>query len=280
MNEIGIMQGRLSIPASKVQSFPWHSWQEEFDRARVCKLNSIEWLFDAEDYEQNPIWLEDGRQKIAQLITERGVQVRSVCATYFMAYPFCRVPNENRLQSINVLNLLIPRAAALGISVILLPVLEENELRTANEKQQLLDSLQEPLVLADQYNIKLCLETELPAEEYRKLIMDGGSRSLGIYYDVGNATARGYSVDSDIRMLGPNLWGIHIKDRRRGGPSVPLGQGAAEFQAMFEALIDVEYSGSLIMETPVGLDPLASACSNLNFIERHRAMSLVEKSSH
>lgn len=279
MNEIGVMQGRLSSSATKVQGFPWTSWKEEFDHARACKFNAIEWLFDADDYEQNPIWEELGREKISELISETGVYVRSLCATYFMAHPFFRVPEEKRRLSVNILNSLIPRAASLGISVILLPVLEESEIRTDVEKLQLLDSLQEPLALAEKNHVRLGLETELPAHEYRNLVAQGRHRSLGAYYDAGNATAKGYDVAADIHLLNPYLCGVHIKDRKRGGPSLPLGQGDTNFCSLFDALVEVNYTDPLILETPVGDDPIANATSNLEFIEQSLVATKLNRSS-
>ena len=41
-NRIGFMQGRLSpIPKGRIQSFPWETWQEEFETAsRVSQKKS------------------------------------------------------------------------------------------------------------------------------------------------------------------------------------------------------------------------------------------------
>ena len=70
MNQIGIMQGRLSPPvAGRLQAFPWKSWEEEFDHARLCGFDTIEWLFQADRHEENPIWIGTGREKIRRLQT-------------------------------------------------------------------------------------------------------------------------------------------------------------------------------------------------------------------
>src|SRR6266404_9886388 len=103
-----------------MQAFPWKSWEEEFCYARACGFDIIEWLFEADDYQQNLIWTKTGLQKIRREIVASGVQVRSVCADYFMAHPFYRVTEKERIQSVTVLKKLIIRAARLGIGVILL----------------------------------------------------------------------------------------------------------------------------------------------------------------
>lgn len=267
MNEIGIVQGRLSPPVERrLQAFPWNSWEKEFAHARECGFDAIEWLFEAEDYEQNPLWTEAGVEKIQSLAEETSVVVRSVCADYFLVHPFFRVGESERQHSVAVLNQLISRAAQLGIKVILLPVLEISELRNEREKIQLQESLREPLDRAATHEIRLGLETELPATEYRELIEQGSHPALGIYYDVGNATAKGYDSAADVRELQPFLCGVHIKDRKRNGPSVLLGQGDADFDGFFETLAEVRFTGPLIQQTALADDYLAVAKSHLKFV--------------
>jgi hexulose-6-phosphate isomerase len=268
VNEIGITQGRLSPPVpGRLQAFPWSSWEEEFSRARGCGFDIVEWLFEAERYEQNPICTATGLAKIRRQIAATGVQLRSVCASYFMTYPFFRVSEQERARSISVLNDLIRRAAALDVRTILLPVLEASEIRTGLEKVQLLDALSEPLSLAATHGIRLGLETELPASEYRDLVERGNHPALGVYYDAGNAAARGYDIAADLFTLSPFLCGVHIKDRKRGGPNVSLGQGDADFVGFFRVLAEVGYTGPLVLETASGEDYLSIASGHLKFVK-------------
>ena len=262
------MQGRLSPPVpGRPQAFPWSSWEEEFSRARACGFDIVEWLFEAERYEQNPIWAETGLATIRRQIAATGVHLRSVCASYFMTHPFFRVSEQERAQSVAVLTGLVARAATVGIRTILLPVLEASEIRTDLEKVQLLDSLAEPLTLAKAHGIRLGLETELPASEYRDLVERGNHPALGVYYDAGNASAMGYDIAADIRILKSFLCGVHVKDRRRGGPNVLLGQGDAEFVDFFRVLGEVGYAGPLILETASGADYLSIASRHLKFVK-------------
>jgi len=270
LNEISIMQGRLSPPVpGRLQAFPWLSWEQEFHHASVCKFDAIEWLFEDDGYEQNPIWTETGLKRIRRHIATTGIQLRSLCADYFMAHPFFRVSEQERAHSVDVLNKLIVQATKVGIRTILLPVLEAAEIRTDLEKVQLLDSLLEPLPLAAAHDIRLGLETELPAPEYRALVEQGDHSALGIYYDTGNAAAKGYDIAADIHTLGPFLCGVHIKDRKRNGPSVLLGEGDVSFVAFFQALADVGYTGPLVLQTAFGEDYLDVARTHMKFVKDH-----------
>lgn len=270
MNEIGIMQGRLSpaVPG-RLQAFPWSTWEKEFCHAATCGFEVIEWLFEADRYEQNPIWTQDGVQRIRQKMATTGIRLRSLCADYFMVHPFFRVSEPERTQSIAVLNRLILQSAGVGIKTILLPVLEGAGIRADTEKIQLLDALCEPLSLAIRHGIRLGLETELPAAEYRALVERGNHPALGVYFDTGNAVAKGYDIAADIRMLGPFLCGVHIKDRTRGGPSVLLGQGDADFTSFFQAMGETAYIGPLVLETPSGNDFLAVAGTHLKYVREY-----------
>ena len=267
MYSIGIMQGRLSSPVpGQPQAFPWDCWEEEFQRARACGFDTIEWLFEAEEYERNPLWDEAGLEKIRRQILLTEVRVSSVCAHYFMLHPFFRVSAQERKQSIAVLNRLVGQAEIVGIDTILLPVLETAEIRTDAEATQLLDSLREPLALAKEHGIRLGLETELPAAQFLALIEAANHPNLGIYYDTGNATAKGYDIAADIQVLKPWLYGIHIKDRRRGASSTFLGQGDTPFAAFFETLAKIGYTGSLVLETPSGEDAVNIGETHREFI--------------
>ena len=84
-------------------------------------------------------------------------------------------------------------------------MLEVSELRTAEERDHLLGSLQRPLEVAAQLGVTLGLETELPQQQYLDIVQFKPHRNLGIYYDVGNATAAGYNPHPTFAPLG-DIW--------------------------------------------------------------------------
>jgi hexulose-6-phosphate isomerase len=231
-------------------------------------FEAIEWVFEAERWRENPIRHEEGRQLIQQRMATTGVRVLSVCADYFMAHPFVRVSPSAQARSVAVLLELIRQAHAIGASTILLPVLETSEIRTAAECGDLIACLREPLALARSLAVRIGLETELPARDYVDLVERIGEASAAVYYDVGNAAAKGYDVAADLRWIRHRLCGVHVKDRLRGGRSVPLGQGVVDFPACVEALAGIGYDGLLVLQTAFGDDYLRDAAANLRFV-RH-----------
>jgi len=267
MNKIGIMQGRLSPPVDiRLQAFPWSSWQAEFTHARDCQIELIEWLFEADDYTNNPIWIEEGILAIQKQIQASGTQVLTCCADYFMPHPFFRVSEQERIESMRILEQLICNTARVGVKTILLPVLEICEIRTPDEKDQLLESLRQPLKIAEQEGVVLGLETELPAAEYLSLVDESGSPSIGVYYDTGNNAAQGHDIRADARLLAPRMVGIHVKDRKHGGSSVLLGEGDADFDGFFQVMRASGYSNPVIMQTAFGTDYLGIARRHQEFV--------------
>jgi L-ribulose-5-phosphate 3-epimerase len=264
---VGIMQGRLSAPPrDRIQAFPWSSWEGEFNHARDCGFSSIEWLFEAENYEQNPVWTESGRELVRNASSVSQVPVRSLCADYFMEHPFFRVPAYEAARSVTVLETLVDAAAALGISTILIPVLEKAEVRTHTEEGELLRCLEHPLDLAAERGVRLALETELPAARYGEMVERADHPALGVYYDTGNAAAKGFDAARDLRALAPLLAGVHLKDRTPGGPTVPLGTGSVNFDEVFAVLRNSGFSGPMIIQSTSGDDYVGCARAHLEFV--------------
>src|SRR5258705_10037546 len=118
---IGVMQGRLSPrPAGKLQEFPWPSYADEFPKAARLGLHSIEWIFEAARFEDNPLWTELGREEIRELVAESGVRVQSICADYFMLQRLAGEGSAQLAQNRDLLADLIVAASAVGADRILI----------------------------------------------------------------------------------------------------------------------------------------------------------------
>ncbi|TGE35389.1 sugar phosphate isomerase/epimerase [Desulfosporosinus fructosivorans] len=267
MSFIGIMQGRLSPrPFPRLQAFPWASWEQEFWLAKECKLDSIEWLFESEKYQENPVWSLEGRAKIASLVKQTGVSVQTLCADYFMDHPFFRVPDQERRASIEILQELIEKASKIGIKAILIPVLEVSEIRSIEDRDCLVLALGECVQQAKEFNVKLGLETELPGQEYFNLIRSFNSDYIGAYYDAGNTAYCGFNMREDMEILKEVLVGVHIKDRKKGGESVPIGTGDANFLEGIPFLKKQGFRGGFILQHYFEEDQIEAAKQSLKFV--------------
>lgn len=255
------MQGRLlPRPYLKLKAFPHTLWRDEFYLAANLGMSCIEWVFEADRYEDNPIWDNDGRKEICDLVNKTGVQVPSLCADYFLTNPLHRDANGTSLK---VFKKLVQKASQIGISLILIPVLEEAELKSIEEKKLLIAAINSCDDLLKKHKIKIGLETELSAQEYSELVKAFNNKSIGAYYDSGNLACKGYNMKQDIEVLFPILFGVHIKDRPFSGTSVYIGSGDANFKEGIPLLCKKGYNKPLIFESFYENDPIGTMKQNI-----------------
>ena len=269
MNSIGIIQGRLSKrPYPKLQEFPFETWEQEFKYASEIGFEFIEWIFEENRYQENPIWTSSGRKQINQIIKNSGVKVESLCADYFLEKPFFRRCGYSLEENTDMLKELIKKASEIGVETILLPVLEGAEIRNKEEKDILYEAISNCIETLEKNNMKLGFETELIAQEYLNLAKMFGNKNIGIYYDAGNCTSKGYDMKEDMEILKDHLINVHVKDRKINGPSVLLGTGDTNFKEGIPYLIKNGFKGSFVLQTYYEDDYKNVAKYNRNYIEK------------
>src|SRR5437764_4736663 len=135
---VGIMQGRLVPPSGdQIQAFPAGNWRDEFPAARAAGLDSIEWIYDAENDAMNPLVNDDGIAEMRALSSEHGIDVVSLCADYFMAEPLLRGTPDERSMRLTKLDWLLDRCARAGIQHIVLPFVDNSKLETDSDLDDL-----------------------------------------------------------------------------------------------------------------------------------------------
>lgn len=266
---IGVMQGRLSPrPAGKLQEFPRRGYAAEFPKAARLGLHSIEWIFEAPGFEENPLWSTRGRAEIRQLIDDSGVKVQSVCADYFMVHRLAGDGEAAVARNCAVLAHLIAAAREIGADRMLIPLLESSAVDTAELEREVVSSLRRVAPVAEQHGVTLGLEMEIAGTEYARLVESVGSSHVRAYYDTGNSTAQGFDVADDVMPLLPWLHAVHIKDRVRGGGSKPLGTGDTNFQGFFPCLLRAGFRGDFVLQHYFDEHPELEAERSLSFVEQ------------
>ena len=270
MNPIGIMQGRLSPPVDgKIQAFPWNTWEDEFREASAIGFSEIEFIFEVPNWENNPLLTGNGIKKMKKLTGETGVKVNYICADYYMERPFFRVVEKERKQSVAILIDLLKQCARIGISGVEVPLVDNSRIETREEAQLLIKSLRECLPVAEAGNIKLPLETSLPPSDFKALLEEINHNLVKANYDTGNSASLGFDPQEEIQKLGPWIDNVHIKDRIRGGCTVPLGKGNTDFNTVFEELNRIGYKGAFILQTARGENDVKVAKKYLDYTRRY-----------
>jgi hexulose-6-phosphate isomerase len=262
------MQGRLSPPVGEaIQAFPADRWREEFSAAHQAGLHHIEWIFDLEDL-ANPIASPSGLAEMQALSARSGVKVNSLCADYFMSHPLLRGSEQERASRAEKLAWLIARCAAAGIGHIVLPFVDRSKIETPTERDHLLRLLRSLSPLLSQHGVELHLETDLPPGPFAALLRDIDCPLVKINHDLGNSASLGFDLDAEFAAYGPHIGSIHIKDRVKGGTTVPLGRGHVDFSAFVRLVDEIDYQGDFILQVARDRpgDEISWAVHNLDFL--------------
>ena len=269
-NPVGIMQGRLSPQiGDRIQAFPRDTWPQEFERAAGIGFDEIEFIFEADNFQDNPLYTTPGLKEIEKQCRATGVKVSYVCADYFMEQPFIRVAEADRKASVEVLKELIKKCASIGVKGIEIPMVDNARLETTSEKELFVECLRECLPTAETAGVRLGLETSLAPGDFKNLLERIDHPLVEANYDTGNSASLGYDPDEEIATIGGWVHNIHIKDRMLGGGTVPLGQGNTEFPRIFQALAGIPYRGSFILQTARKRDDLKAAREYLAFVRQY-----------
>lgn len=273
-NQIGIMSGRLSASFNKkIQSFPINTWKSEFEKASSCGFEVIEWVFDS--IEKNPILDDDGIKEIKFLSEENQIQVKSVCADFFMDNHLFNVSEFNLERNLQILTNLIINCQKLDIKILEIPFLESSSINNQNYQNQVISNLQKILPLAHDNDVKLTLETDLNPKSFRDLLLHFNHENIAANYDIGNSTSNGFEIKIELEILFPWIANIHIKDRLLHGRTVPLGTGDVNFESFFSIISKLNYNEDFIIQGAredlenTEIDPKTTCEKYLKFVMKY-----------
>jgi len=250
MYNIGFMQGRLSeVIDGKIQSFPWGCWQEEFRQAREIEIALMEWTLDQDDLYKNPFMTVEGQKAIIRLSEENGIKIPSLTGDCFMQAPFWKTASGNRKDLIDDFNAVVFACGSLNVQILVVPLVDNGALTSEKEESYLIDVLADHQTMLVENGVKIAFESDLAPTALERFIGKMNPNIFGINYDIGNSASLGFKVNEEFKSYGDRILNVHIKDRQLGGTTVPLGEGNADFEAVFANLSESGYKGNYILQT-------------------------------
>jgi len=249
LNQIGVMQGRL-LPKyrNRYQAHPVGYWQNEFDTAKSIGLDLIEFIFDYNDVDKNPLMSESGIDEILTVTDQTGVDVKSICADYFMEAPLHGSSKQASKQSLAALKDLIFKASRLNVKDIVIPCVDKSSFKSEKQKDSLVKIISEVLEIAEKFKVNIALETDLAPGPFHDLLERFDSPRITVNYDTGNSAALGFDPEEEVAAYGDRISDIHIKDRLLSGESVVLGVGNTDLDTFFSTLEKTDYNGPFIIQ--------------------------------
>jgi hexulose-6-phosphate isomerase len=249
-NRIGFMQGRLVDQIDgKIQAFPVEHWRDEFPAAQKLGLHWLEWTLDAEGLEDNPFCTVAGREEIHQLSKRYALQVGTLTGDCFMQRPFWKVRGKEFGRRLRELDLVLEGAATLGVRLVVVPLVDNGRLESVEQEALLIAELMARVEFLRQKMIGIVFESDFSPDALAAFIAKLPADVFGINYDIGNSASLGFDPVHEFAAYGQRVYNVHMKDRLLGGTTVSLGTGNANFEAVFENLGRLRYSGLVILQT-------------------------------
>lgn len=256
MNErIGFMQGRLSPPiGGRIQAFPWSCWADEFPLAQHHGFRLMEWTLDQDRLYENPLLTPGGQAAIRDLCKQHGLNIGSLTGDCFMQAPFWKTHGAERDRLQQDFRAIVAACAAVGISMIVVPLVDNGRLDTTDQQDVLIGFLKDQSELMLERQVRVVFECDYGPEPLARFIELLDPALFGVNYDIGNSAALGFDPTAELAAYGSRVMNVHIKDRLLGGTTVPLGTGNAAFDAVFAALGSLDYAGNYILQTARSAD--------------------------
>lgn len=110
---------------------------------------------------------------------------------------------------------------------------------------------------AKEYDIKVAIHNHGPEDKLYPSPLDawkvvqGMDAHMGICLDVGHAARAGVNLPDTVRLVGPRLYDVHMKDLanvHEKESQVAVGDGVLPIPQIFEALLAVKYRGYVDLE--------------------------------
>jgi L-ribulose-5-phosphate 3-epimerase len=242
---IHCMQGRLLPPVDgRFQAFPAARWRDEIAHAEQAGIDGIEWIYEVPGEDVNPLTTDAGVDELRALCDRHGVVVESVCADWFMDRPLLADPAVRA----DKLVWLLGRCARAGIERVVVPFVDASKLDGLGDVGALTDLLGARAGDFEATGVEVHLETDLPPAEFAALLDAVDHPLVLANYDIGNSSSLGYDPGEELGAYGDRLGSVHIKDRVRGGGTVPLGEGDADVDLVLALLAKQGWERPLVLQ--------------------------------
>jgi hexulose-6-phosphate isomerase len=204
----------------------------------------MEWTIDSENFEGNPLFCGVETGQITKILKSQNFHIQSVTCDYYMENPFKK---NDDLKITSNLKKIIRAMSSLKMGILVIPLVDNSTLNSID--QSIIGRFLELAEFLEEHQVKIAFESDFNPPQLAKFIEFFPEHLFGINYDIGNSAALGFKPSEEFAAYGDRVINIHVKDRPLGGSTVPLGQGDADFSAVFRLLEQFKYQGNYILQT-------------------------------
>jgi hexulose-6-phosphate isomerase len=184
-----------------------------------------------------------------------------------MQQPLVRMTEETKSQNKEFLALILKNAKEVDAIGVEIPFVDNSSIKNRTEKQEFIDVMQDAFRLAKDMDLKISLETDLPPSDFQELLENIGLDYIQANYDIGNSASLGFDPREEIEAYGLKILNVHVKDRKLGSSTVPLGTGNANINYVLQKLQEIGYRGGLTMQAARGENDVETAKAQLKYVK-------------
>ena len=122
--KLSITQGRhLRKINNKIQIFPEKNWKKELKLFKLTKLNYIEWVVSADNFNKNPLCQINGHKIINKYLKKNKVKCRSVDLDYIVKENPLKFSDEKIISFLKKIQIIAFNSNKIGIKYLIFPFL-------------------------------------------------------------------------------------------------------------------------------------------------------------
>ncbi len=269
---------------------PEDNWYQRLEKARDLGFDFIEICIDENDERLARLeWTPKERAELRQAAFETGVPILSMCLSAHRRFPFGSADPAVRGKARRIMEKAIDFAVDLGIRTIQIAGYDVYyEKSTPDSRRLFFDGLKWAAAQASRKGVMLAneiMDTSFLNSITKHLFYEKQIASpwLKVYPDVGNLSAWGNDVVSELEKGEGSIVQVHLKDTlavtdtfKGQFRNVPFGQGCVDFPLCFSTLGKLGYTGPYLIEMwhQDGQDDIKTVGSAKAWIEEQYAKAM------
>ncbi|CPR18466.1 L-ribulose-5-phosphate 3-epimerase [Brenneria goodwinii] len=259
------------------------NWIEKLAVAKSCGFDFVEMSVDESDERLARLeWTRAERMEIINAIQQTGVRIPTLCLSAHRRFPFGSRDGATRERAREIMLKAIQLAQDLGIRTIQLAGYDVYyEPQDAGTIARFEDAMAWAVEQAAAAQVMCAVEIMDTAflnsiGKWKALDNKINSPWFTVYPDIGNLTAWGNEVESELSQGIDRIAAIHLKDTfpvTSDSPGqfrdVPFGAGCVDFVGLFKILHRLNYRGTFLIEmwTEKSAEPLLDIIHARHWIE-------------
>jgi hexulose-6-phosphate isomerase len=206
----------------------------------------MEWTIDSHNFLQNPLVVFEKQLEILDLCKTNSMYIPSVTCDYFMENPPWQMdPNQLSYD----IKLIIDSMSNVGSKILVIPLVDNSSLKNLSNILVIKDFFIKLIPELDKAKVVIAFESDFAPNKLLEFIGLFEKKYFGINYDIGNSASLGLNPTDEFKAYGSRIINVHVKDRKLGGITVPLGEGDVDFPEVFYLLHKTDYKGNFILQT-------------------------------